>query len=169
MAFASDLAWFDTAHAFIGLKEDVGDKHGNDLIIGWAEPMGIKDYTNSKTIPWCGLFVSHCFFENGIEIVEDPLWALNWAKWQEPLKEPCFGCLLVFKRSGGGHVGFYVSEDKYNYHVLGGNQSDMVKIAAVKKEQCVAYRWPTEYLDLRKPGRIYADINQKAAVSSDLQ
>lgn len=56
------------------------------------------------------------------------------------------GDILVFKRDGGGHVGFYVAEDKDYYHVLGGNQSDSVNITRIAKYRCVGIRrcdWKT--------------------------
>ena len=60
---------------------------------------------------------------------------------------------MVFSRTGGGHVGFYVGEDKDAYHILGGNQSDMVSIARVAKDRHVATRWPNTY-PLSKTGRV---------------
>ena len=51
--------------------------------------------------------------------------------------------MLVFTRSGGGHVGFYAGEDADAYHVLGGNQSDAVTIARIAKSRCIAIRWPS--------------------------
>ena len=39
------------------------------------------------------------------------------------LTKPAYGCLVVFTRQGGGHVGFVVGKDKAgNLLVLGGNQ-----------------------------------------------
>lgn len=34
------------------------------------------------------------------------------------------GDIWTLSRNGGGHVGFYVSEETSCLHVLGGNQSD---------------------------------------------
>ena len=51
---------------------------------------------------------------------------------------------MVFTRSGGGHVGFYVSEDKEAYNILGGNQSDKVSVARVGKDRFLEARWPKE-------------------------
>jgi len=68
---------------------------------------------------------------------------LAWANWgQKSNIAP--GAVLVFKRQGGGHVGFYVGEDSSAYHVLGGNQSDSVSIARIAKDRLVAVRWPKE-------------------------
>jgi hypothetical protein len=61
---------------------------------------------------------------------------------------------MVFKRAGGGHVGFYVGEDKDAYHILGGNQSDMVSVARVAKDRHVDARWPSTF-SLSKTGRVW--------------
>ena len=59
---------------------------------------------------------------------------------------PQFGSTLVFWResreSFKGHVGFYWAEDDLNYHVLGGNQSDSVSVARVRKSRLLGARWP---------------------------
>jgi uncharacterized protein (TIGR02594 family) len=144
-----DFIWMLTAKRLMGTEEySEGD---NQDILQWARDLGgsvAKDYKHDS-IAWCGLFVAYCFFANGIDPVKDPLWALNWAKWQTHV-DPGYGSLLVFKRSGGGHVGYYISEDSYSYHVLGGNQSDEVNVSKVSKAQLVSSRWPTAYIDSYK-------------------
>ena len=51
-----------------------------------------------------------------------------------------FGDILVFSRGNGGHVGFYVGEDDTCYHVLGGNQSNMVNVTRILKSRCISIR-----------------------------
>lgn len=53
---------------------------------------------------------------------------------------PELGNVLVFSRKGGGHVGVYVAEDATAYHVLGGNQGDIVSIKRVAKSRLIAAR-----------------------------
>jgi hypothetical protein len=48
----------------------------------------------------------------------------------------------VFKRPGGGHVGFLGGESPDNYYVLGGNQKNMVNITPIEKSRAIAIRWP---------------------------
>ena len=48
----------------------------------------------------------------------------------------------MFSRAGGGHVGFYVGEDRFYYRVLGGNQQNAVNVMRIAKSRCVAIRWP---------------------------
>ena len=57
----------------------------------------------------------------------------------------------MFKRPGGGHVGFLVGQDATRYRVLGGNQSDAVTETWIEKARCVAIRWPAG-VALPKPG-----------------
>jgi uncharacterized protein (TIGR02594 family) len=136
--------WLKTAYGYMGTKETPGPQ-SNNVILGWAKRLGgwIAGYYKSDEIPWCGLFVANCFKEHGMEVSGSALSALAWADWgqKSPVAE---GAVLVFKRPGGGHVGFYVGEDSTAYHVLGGNQSDSVSIARVDKARLVAVRWPKE-------------------------
>lgn len=136
--------WLKTAYGYMGTKEVPGSA-SNSVIIGWAKRLGgwIASYYKSDEIPWCGLFVANCFKEHGMEVSNSALSALAWADWgqKSPIAE---GAVLVFKRTGGGHVGFYVGEDSVAYLVLGGNQSDSVSITRVAKDRLVAVRWPKE-------------------------
>lgn len=116
----------------IGTKEIIGKKH-NPVILEWAKELDLeKVYTNDE-IPWCGLFVAICVHRAGFEVVKQPLWALNWAKYGNEVDVPMFGDVLTFKRNGGGHVCFYVGEDDSCFHVLGGNQGNEVKVIRIEK------------------------------------
>lgn len=69
--------------------------------------------------------------------------ARSYASWGEKLAEPTDGCVVVFSRDGGGHVGFVVGQDSVgNLLVLGGNQSDAVNVKAFPRSRVTAYRWP---------------------------
>jgi len=72
--------------------------------------------------------------------------AKDWLNWGVELKNPCVGCVVVFEREGGGHVGFVVGKDiDNNLMVLGGNQCDAVKVSPFDVSRVVGYRWPKEY------------------------
>ena len=115
----------------IGTKEIVGKDH-NPVILDWARELGLKMYTNDE-IPWCGLFIAYCAHKAGVEVVDGPLWALNWAKYGTQVNQPMLGDVLTFKRDGGGHVGIYVGEDRTHYHIIGGNQGNEVNIMRIAK------------------------------------
>jgi uncharacterized protein (TIGR02594 family) len=117
----------------IGTKEIVGKAH-NPVILEWAKELKIKAYTNDE-IAWCGLFIAYCAHKAGVEVVDGPLWALNWAKYGTKESTPMLGDVLTFKRDGGGHVGLYVGEDRTHYHVLGGNQNNQVNVMRIAKSR----------------------------------
>lgn len=130
------------ARNLIGTKEIVGAVHSK-VILGWAKELGIeKIYTNDE-IAWCGLFVAYVCKKAGLELpfsAKESLWALNWNKFGTKQTTAMLGDILTFKRNGGGHVGIYVGEDAACYHILGGNQSNMVNITRIEKSRCAGIR-----------------------------
>ena len=124
---------------YLGINEIKG-KLNNPTIMSWAKDVGVDKIYTSDEIAWCGLFVAKVIKKSGFEIVKDPLWALNWSKFGTKQSVAMLGDVLVFKRDGGGHVGFYIAEDKNYFHVLGGNQSNSVSITRIAKNRCVAIR-----------------------------
>lgn len=117
-----------------GVKEIVGRAH-NPVIMGWAKELGLDKVYTEDEIPWCGLFIAHCAHTAGTQVVDRPLWALNWAKYGNKVDVPMLGDILTFKRNGGGHVGIYVGEDATYYHVLGGNQNNSVSVSRIAKSR----------------------------------
>ncbi len=136
--------WMAVANKYLGTKEYPGAAN-NPVILGWAKRLGgwFASFYKADSIPWCGLFVADCMKESGLPVHGDALSALGWADYGVSC-EPAVGAIMVFKRPGGGHVGFYVAEDATAYHILGGNQSDAVTIARVEKSRCVNVRWPSD-------------------------
>lgn len=116
----------------LGTKEVVGKQH-NPVIMEWAKELGLQKVYTADEIPWCGLAVAYACHKAGVEVVDKPLWALNWAKYGNKVTEPMLGDILTFKRDGGGHVGIYVGEDKDCYHVLGGNQGNAMSVTRILK------------------------------------
>ena len=126
----------------VGTKEIVGSVHSN-IIMSWAKDLGIEKIYTADEIAWCGLFIAIvCKRSNlGTGITaKDALWALNWNKFGTKESVAMLGDVLTFKRNGGGHVGIYVGEDDKCYHVLGGNQSNMVCITRIEKSRCAGIR-----------------------------
>lgn len=127
------------AFKLIGIKEVPGQAD-NIEILKWAEALGLEKTYKKDDIPWCGLFVAYVCHKAELDVVDNPLWARNWINFGTGQKVAMLGDILVFVRNGGGHVGIYIGEDKTAYHVLGGNQSDMVCITRIRKERCIAIR-----------------------------
>ena len=140
--------WVDHAFRHQGLKEAKGSAN-NPTILSWAKELGIKILGivyNADATAWCGLFVAHCLKEAGIDLLKMDkqtiaIRAKAWATWGVHTP-PRYGCILVFERPGGGHVGFYVGEDSKYYYVLGGNQGDMVSVMKIERSRMIATRWP---------------------------
>lgn len=133
---------FKEAYKFNGIKEIIGKDH-NLTIMGWADTLEIKKTYTSDEIAWCGLFMAICCHNAGLDMnmtAKEALWALNWLKFGTKQTDAAFGDILVFKRTGGGHVGIYVGEDAKCYHVFGGNQNNMVGATRIEKARCVGIR-----------------------------
>lgn len=130
----------------LGVAEVVG-KGSNATILSWRDELnaaGVKilGYSDDD-VPWCGLFAAIVAHRARKRVPENPLWARNWTKFGSPQVKPALGDVLVFERpGGGGHVAFYIGEDRTAFHVLGGNQSNAVTITRIRKERCIAVRRP---------------------------
>ncbi|MGX5776495.1 NlpC/P60 family protein [Methylorubrum zatmanii] len=137
--------WFHEAGRLMGTREIPGAK-SNAVIMGWAKSLGgwVANVFTNDDIPWCGLFVAHCVGATlpDEKLPANPLSALAWAKFGVALDKPRLGAVVVFKRPGGGHVGFYVGEDAATITVRGGNQSNAVTETRILKSRLVGYRWP---------------------------
>jgi uncharacterized protein (TIGR02594 family) len=123
------------AKALIGTKEIIGTIHSK-TIMAWAKELAIEKTYTADEIAWCGLFIAFCAHKAGLTINmtnREALWALNWNKFGTRQKNAMLGDVLTFSRNGGGHVGIYVGEDDKCYHILGGNQSNMVNITRIEK------------------------------------
>jgi uncharacterized protein (TIGR02594 family) len=122
------------------LREIPGTEH-NPVILNWLYKL--KAWWRDDETPWCGLFVASCFNELGYPIARTWMRARAWLDWGIVLHFPTVGCVVVFERQGGGHVGFVVGRDvDNNLMVLGGNQGNKVSIAPFSLDRVLGYRWP---------------------------
>jgi uncharacterized protein (TIGR02594 family) len=72
--------------------------------------------------------------------------ARAWLDWGQVILSPALGCVVVYERKGGGHVGFVVGRDEHgNLMTLGGNQGDRVSIRPFEMSRVLGYRWPPQY------------------------
>lgn len=130
------------AKLLLGTKEIFGNVH-SEVIMGWAKDLGLEKIYTSDEIAWCGLFILEVCKRANVETNLTPkqaLWALNWSKFGTKQPVAMLGDILTFKRKGGGHVGIYVGEDDVCYHILGGNQSNMVNITRIEKSRLNSIR-----------------------------
>jgi len=129
--------------ALIGTAETAGA--GNSpAILSWAAQLGgdVARAYRADSTAWCGLFMALVAQRAGKDVPPAPLWALSWTKFGSEVARPMLGDVLVFQRTGGGHVGLYVGEDEAAFHVLGGNQGDRVCIARIARHRPYAARRP---------------------------
>jgi uncharacterized protein (TIGR02594 family) len=134
------MKWMDEARRHVGLKEVPG-KGDNPAIQKWLK--SLSAWWSDDATPWCGTFCAHCIKTAGLPLPKHWYRAKDWLNWGVPLAGPTLGCIVVFERQGGGHVGFVAGKDKAgNLMVLGGNQGDAVTIAAFDPKRVAGYRYP---------------------------
>lgn len=120
-------------------------KGSNPDISRWAKEVGVSGWYTDDDIPWCALFVGVVAKRCGYAFPASKLLAAKqWINWGVPVTEgrEMLWDVLVFSRDGGGHVGFYVGENKDNFLVYGGNQSNAVGFAWIAKSRLVGARRP---------------------------
>lgn len=134
-------AWLAEARRHIGVREIPGVNHHPLIVAMWKAIRrgGIKD----DETPWCAAFVGFCLENVGIVSSRFES-AKSYLDWGQKLLHPIVGCIVVFTRDGGGHVGFCtgVTPDG-RLLVLGGNQGNEVNIRAFPRDRVSGYRWPT--------------------------
>lgn len=134
------LRWIEMAKNHIGVAEVKGATHNPVIVQFWKDIRrgGIRD----DETPWCAAFVGAMLERCGIQSTRFES-AKSYLSWGEQLDRPVYGCVVVFSRDGGGHVGFVVGKDKAgNLLVLGGNQGDAVNVKAFPLSRVTGYRWP---------------------------
>lgn len=135
------LPWLTEAFEHLGLKEVPGSKHNPAVVDFWRRGKA-GDYTSDETA-WCAAFVSACLEDAGVRSARTG-WALSYLNWGTRVSA-AVGAVVVFERTGGGHVGFVVGRTRNNeLVVLGGNQSNAVNKAAFPVGRARGYRWPKD-------------------------
>jgi uncharacterized protein (TIGR02594 family) len=144
----TDPRWIIAARQRIGMKETPGPGSNSLIKAMWLKLKGGAWYwthfgSDDSKLPWCGAFVAMTMDECGIAYPKNYASAKAWAEWGERLIGPAYGCIVVFDRAGGGHVGIVVGQDKFGrLLVLGGNQGDAVSVVPFERARAIAYRSP---------------------------
>jgi len=133
--------WYAVATAELGTQEIVGTDH-NPRIVEYQRATGLA--ARDDETPWCGSFVAWCLAKAKQPYnLMTAARARAWMEWGRELKRPTLGCVVVFTRAGGGHVGFYAGEASGDrILVLGGNQRNAVSIKAFPRDGLLGFRWP---------------------------
>jgi uncharacterized protein (TIGR02594 family) len=144
-----ELPWIAEARKNIGVKEIAGVKNESKILSWWRliKRGGIKD----DETPWCAAFVGGILETVGITSSRFES-AKSYLTWGITLTSPIYGCIVVFTREGGGHVGFVVGKDESGrILVLGGNQGNEVSIRPFETTRVSGYRWPTTIMVNAQP------------------
>ena len=137
--------WVEAGLKDVGIHEVRDEEHVHQM---WrdAKLSGLTKFPASE-VPWCSAAICSWFERVGIRSARTD-GAKNWLNWGVKLEKPAQGCVVVFTRKGGGHVGLVMGEDeKGNLLVLGGNHQNMVSIKSFSKARVVGYRYPKGYIE----------------------
>ncbi|MDM1545533.1 TIGR02594 family protein [Ignatzschineria indica] len=160
-----NFPWIEWGMKEIGVKR-TGIGAGNPRIIEYWKMFRMSGIKNER-ISWCSAFVGAALEASGINTnskdksiyqrrTKDS--SQYWLHWDGGEKvSPCYGCIAVMTRSGGGHVGFLVGEDGDNWVLLGGNQGSAVSIAKFPKSRFIGYVMPKGYKSLKPIPSLKAD------------
>lgn len=133
--------WLAIAYGDVGLREIPGKEHA-PKITQWLVELGA--WWRDDETPWCGVAVAAWMRQAGITLPKHWYRAKAWADgtWGTLLDRPIIGCVVVFDRVGGGHVGLLHGIDaKGVLQVIGGNQGNAVSIAGFPG-RVARYVWP---------------------------
>ncbi len=156
--------WLTIARKYIGVTEIPG-KATAPTIARWLREL--RSWWSDDETPWCGTFVAAVLRESGLPVAKHWYRARDWLNWGVKIQRPAPGCVVVYERSGGGHVGFVVGETPSGrLMTLGGNQGNRVSIAPFDRLRVLGYRWPANRAaELAAAGPLPA-IDSSAASSS---
>ncbi len=149
---ASPFPWMAIAQAEVGVKEFPGDGDNPRVVeylrsTNLGAPLSSQDETS-----WCSAFANWCVERAGFEGT-DSAWARSWLHWGRGAgAEPPIGAIVVLERPpdpNAGHVGFLVERpnpglprEEQVVVLLGGNQSDSVRVSSYPAQRVLDYRIP---------------------------
>lgn len=133
--------WMPIAYGELGVEEAPGAASHPRIL----EYLGTTTLPNqskqSDETPWCSAFVNWCVERAGYEGTNSAA-AISWRQWGKKASTPELGCIAVFRRQNGNHVGFYLQESAGKIRLLGGNQSNAVGYGNYNQADWLAYRIP---------------------------
>jgi uncharacterized protein (TIGR02594 family) len=135
--------WLQIARGEIGTKEIKGSQH-NPKIMEYLKTVGIG---SGDETPWCAAFAAWCLKNAGVSIKGVTGFAKSFTTSPSFRKKDNieYGDIVVFNRgtnSQSGHVGFVCGTQNGRILVLGGNQSDQVKISGYSQANLVGIYTP---------------------------
>lgn len=143
------ITHYDLAERFVGIKE-VGGQVDNPMILAMLTLD--QEWPEHDEVPWCSAFANYICWLARLPRSKD-LRARSWLTVGKGITldqaEP--GDIIVLQRGKGeqpgpevidapGHVGFYAGRFGEFIEVLGGNQSDTVKISRYPTKRLLGVR-----------------------------
>lgn len=136
MATKPELDWMAEAKRHLGMHEI---KH-SFILKDWISDLGVSWLGSNPA--WCGIYLARVFKLNNIKYPKEFYRALEWKKGGAKLNAPCYGCVAIKTRNGGGHVCLVVGKTADGKLIcLGGNQSNMCCYAIYKISDFEEFRW----------------------------
>lgn len=145
-------AWMEVALAELGVHELAGPLQNNPRIIEYGTAVTLKPKTDE--IPWCSDFVNWCLMKCGLKRTASAA-ADSWDTYGTKLEVPVYGCITRIRQKhkstdsstgsfSGNHVALFDRIENGYLYLLGGNQSDSVKISGfnLQSYEVVRYCWP---------------------------
>lgn len=148
MNFTKEHA-FDLAQRYVGIEE-VGGSLDNPAILAMLRLD--NKWPENDEVPWCSAFTNHICWLARLPRSKD-LRARSWLTIGKGINldnaEP--GDIIILKRGKGeqpgpevldapGHVGFYAGRFDGFIEILGGNQSDTVKVSRYPAKRLLGVR-----------------------------
>jgi len=122
-----------------GVKEVPGVEN-NPEIMKYFKEIGHSWVQDDETA-WCSAFANWCALQKNYE-GSDKLNARSWLDVGSKVEFEDADLVVLWrvsKDSWKGHVGIPIRDDGSHIWILGGNQSNMVRISAYPKDRLLAY------------------------------
>jgi len=136
------MTHIELAFSQYGIKEISGSQD-NPEVIKYFDDLGFDGSALKDETAWCSAFANWVCMHSGLDC-SGQLNARSWMNVGVKATEPKLGDIVVFWRespsSWKGHVAFYVNSNEDYIYVLGGNQSNQVKISAYPRHRLLTYR-----------------------------
>lgn len=98
---------------------------------------------NPRVTPWCAAFINAILKKKGYKTTGSNT-AISFRHYGVKTNTPEVGDIVVLSRKGGGHVGFFVGfktiKGVKHVGILGGNQSNRVKVSYYPIKRVLSYR-----------------------------
>jgi len=132
----------ENAFAEYGIKE-ISGKVDNPEVLKYFDEMGYDGTKLKDETAWCSAFMNYVAKKSGLKFT-GKLDARSWLKIGREVITPKQGDVVILWRVSPkdwrGHVGIYIREANGWIYILGGNQSNQVKITAYPKKRLLGYR-----------------------------